>query len=101
MFGDAYPESSLADLYDPLTMPPDLLKAHQALDKAVDRAYRPQPFPSERHRIEFLFSLYEKLTAPLESKEKKIAPAFCTSAICFAYSFYRLVIKEASELAGP
>lgn len=34
-----FPDASLADLYDPLTMPPALLKAHQALDKAVDAAY--------------------------------------------------------------
>jgi hypothetical protein len=60
-----YPGSSLADLYDPLTMPPDLIKAHQKLDKAVDLCYRPQPFPSELNRIEYLFELYEKLTAPL------------------------------------
>lgn len=60
-----YPDSSLADLYDPLTMPPDLLKAHQKLDKAVDLCYRPQPFTSELNRIEYLFELYEKLTAPL------------------------------------
>jgi hypothetical protein len=33
-----FPESTLADLYDPLTMPPVLLKAHQQLDKAVDAA---------------------------------------------------------------
>ncbi|MFM6057669.1 MAG: type IIL restriction-modification enzyme MmeI, partial [Microcystis aeruginosa] len=59
-----YPDSSLADLYDPLTMPPDLLKAHQKLDKAVDLCYRPQPFTSELNRIEYLFELYEKLTAP-------------------------------------
>ncbi len=56
-----YPDSSLADLYDPLTMPPDLLKAHQKLDKAVDLCYRPQPFTSELNRIEYLFELYEKL----------------------------------------
>ncbi|MFN9401434.1 MAG: type IIL restriction-modification enzyme MmeI, partial [Dolichospermum sp.] len=37
---DKYPDSSLADLYDPLTMPPDLVKAHQILDKAVDLCYR-------------------------------------------------------------
>ncbi|MCL4157118.1 UNVERIFIED_CONTAM: hypothetical protein GTU68_066680 [Idotea baltica] len=72
-----YPDSSLADLYDPLTMPPDLVKAHQALDKAVDRCYRPQPFPSERSRIEYLFQLYEEYTAPLlaattkKTKKKK------------------------------
>ena len=53
-----FPESSLADLYDPLTMPPVLVKAHQALDKAVDLCYRPQSFSSETGRIEFLFDLY-------------------------------------------
>ena len=66
-----YPNSSLADLYDPLTMPPDLVKAHQALDKAVDLCYRPQPFVSELNRIEYLFSLYEALSAPLLKVEKK------------------------------
>lgn len=65
-----YPESSLADLYDPNTMPPDLVKAHQALDKAVDLCYRPQPFTSEAKRIEFLFELYDKYTAGLFVKEK-------------------------------
>ncbi len=67
---DLYPESSLADLYDSLTMPPDLLKAHQKLDKAVDLCYRQQPFNSEINRIEFLFSLYEQLTAPMLSLKK-------------------------------
>ena len=66
-----YPDSSLADLYDPVTMPPDLVKAHQTLDKAVDLCYRPQPFVSELNRIEYLFSLYEALTAPLLKVEKK------------------------------
>jgi hypothetical protein len=66
-----YPDSSLADLYDRLTMPPDLTKAHQNLDKAVDLCYRPQPFVSELNRIEFLFNLYENLTAPLLKTEKK------------------------------
>ena len=67
----AFPNSSLADLYDPLTMPPALVKAHQELDKAVDLAYRPQPFTSETKRIEFLFELYDKYTAGLFVKEKK------------------------------
>jgi type I restriction-modification system DNA methylase subunit len=66
-----YPDSSLADLYDPLTMPPDLVKAHQILDKAVDLCYRPQPFVNELNRIEFLFNLYEALNAPLLKPEKK------------------------------
>ena len=68
-----FPNSSLADLYDPLTMPPALVKAHNELDKAVDLAYRPQPFTSEANRMVFLFELYEKYTADLftEVKTKK------------------------------
>ncbi len=65
-----FPDSSLADLYDPLTMPPKLVKAHQALDKAVDLCYRPQAFTNENARIEYLFDLYNQYTAPL-LKEKK------------------------------
>jgi len=65
-----FPESSLADFYDPLSIPPTLTKAHQELDKAVDSAYRPQPFGSEAKRMEFLFELYEKYTADLFTKEK-------------------------------
>jgi hypothetical protein len=65
-----FPNSSLADLYDPLTMPPALVKAHQELDKAIDLCYRPQPFPNETKRIEFLFELYEKYTNPLLSAKK-------------------------------
>ncbi len=64
-------KSSLADLYDPLTMPPRLVKAHLELDKAVDLCYRSQPFINETKRIEFLFELYDKYTAGLFIKEKK------------------------------
>jgi hypothetical protein len=69
----AFPGSSLADLYDSLTMPPALVKAHAELDKAVDNAYRPQPFVSETKRIEFLFELHDKYTAGYfaETKKKK------------------------------
>ena len=56
---------TLADLYDPIAMPAKLVKAHTALDRAVDRCYRRQPFTSQRQRVEFLFALYEKLTTPL------------------------------------
>ncbi len=65
-----YPNSSLADLYDPLTMPPALVKAHNELDKAVDLAYRSKPFTSEANRMVYLFELYEKYTADLFTKEK-------------------------------
>jgi len=67
---EQFPNSSLADLYSPLTMPPALVKAHNELDKAVDLAYRPQPFTSEANRMVFLFELYEKYTADLFTKEK-------------------------------
>ncbi len=60
-----FPDATLATLYDPLTMPPSLSKAHQALDRAVDKCYRPEPFTTERQRVEHLFGLYQKLTAPL------------------------------------
>lgn len=65
-----FPNSSLAALYDPLTMPPTLVKAHNDLDKAVDLAYRSQPFTSEAKRMEFLFELYEKYTADLFTVKK-------------------------------
>ncbi len=66
-----FPDSTLADLYDPKTMPPALVKAHQVLDKAVDLCYRSQPFPNETKRIEFLFELYDKYTAGLFATPKK------------------------------
>ncbi|HPT46483.1 MAG TPA: class I SAM-dependent DNA methyltransferase [Candidatus Rifleibacterium sp.] len=57
-----YPESSLADLYDPRSMPPELVKAHQNLDKAVDAAYGKTIFKTEADRVAFLFELYQQLT---------------------------------------
>jgi hypothetical protein len=57
--------ATLADLYDPLAMPPALSRAHAELDRAVEQCYRPEPFRSDRERVEFLFALYAKLTAPL------------------------------------
>lgn len=67
---EEFPDASLADLYDPLSMPATLAKAHAKLDRAVDRCYRSQPFPHERNRVEFLFELYERLSAPLVAKKK-------------------------------
>lgn len=76
-----FPDSSLADLYDPLTMPPVLLKAHQALDKAVDAAYLESHkgkrlFTNEAERVAFLFERYQQLieaeaTAEAEAKAAK------------------------------
>ncbi len=67
----AYPDATLADLYDPDLMPPDLRRAHQAIDRAVDRLYRRTGFASERERAEHLFMLYEKMSAPLGIGIKK------------------------------
>jgi hypothetical protein len=60
-----FQNSTLADLYDVDVMPHQLRKAHQELDKAVDKLYRPTPFTGDRDRVEHLFGLYEKLIAPL------------------------------------
>lgn len=65
-----FPDSSLADLYDPLTMPPVLLKAHQALDKAVDAAYGRRSFATEADRVAFLFERYQALI-DAEATQKK------------------------------
>ena len=67
----AHPDSTLAELYDPDLMPPNLRKAHQQLDRAVDRLYRSAAFASERERVEHLFTLYERLQAPLVAKAAK------------------------------
>ena len=64
-----FASSSLADLYDPLTMPPVLLKAHQKLDAAVDAAYRPsggkKTYATDADRVAFLFDLYQRITSLL------------------------------------
>jgi hypothetical protein len=64
-------KSTLADLYDPVAMPPVLAKAHAELDRAVEKCYRKEPFASDRERVEFLFALYEKITAPLAPTSNK------------------------------
>ena len=69
-----FPESSLADLYDPLTMPPVLLKAHQALDRAVDTAYGRRDFKSEAERVAFLFELYQHYIDQLPPPRAKRSP---------------------------
>ena len=67
----AHPDATLADLYDRDLMPVNLRRAHQALDRAVDRLYRPRKFSSERERVEHLFMLYERMRAPLVASGKK------------------------------
>lgn len=61
----AFPNECLATLYDPDLMPTRLRKAHQELDRKVDRMYRRSGFSSDRERVEFLFGLYESVVAPM------------------------------------
>ena len=65
-----YPDSSLDVLYDSDAMPPFLRRAHQDLDRAVDRLYRRAGFASERERVEHLFMLYERVQVPLAAATK-------------------------------
>ncbi|MGC6520088.1 MAG: type IIL restriction-modification enzyme MmeI [Candidatus Puniceispirillaceae bacterium] len=60
-----FPDATLADLYDPDTMPTTLRRAHHALDHAVDRLYRRAPFKSEHDRLQHLFKLYQVMKQPL------------------------------------
>ncbi|MGE0876591.1 MAG: class I SAM-dependent DNA methyltransferase [Burkholderiales bacterium] len=72
-----FPNASLAELYDPLTMPPELARAHQVLDRAVDAAYLAgrsrKGFASDAERVAFLFELYQEYTSllPAETKPKR------------------------------
>jgi hypothetical protein len=70
-----FSSSSLADLYDPLTMPPALLKAHQKLDTAVDAAYQPsggkKTYATDAERVAFLFDLYQRITSLLPAAASK------------------------------
>jgi hypothetical protein len=67
----AHPNATLADLYDPLTMPPDLLRAHQTLDRAVDAAYAYKAAPTDAARVAFLFARYQALTSLLPAQATK------------------------------
>ena len=73
----SFPGSSLADLYDPLSMPPALLKAHQQLDKAVDAAYAlcggQKTWKNDAERVAFLFERYVQLTSLLPAAKSKAA----------------------------
>ncbi|WP_409364761.1 type IIL restriction-modification enzyme MmeI [Bradyrhizobium sp. JYMT SZCCT0428] len=61
----AHPGATLADLYDVNLMPGNVRRAHEGLDRAVDRLYRAAAFSGDRERVEHLFGLYERMAAPL------------------------------------
>jgi len=56
-------------------MPPELVRAHQALDRAVDAAYLPsggkRTYASDAERVAFLFDLYQRLTSLLPAAKPK------------------------------
>ena len=70
----AHPGATLADLYDPDLMPPDLRRAHTALDRAVDRLYHPRGFQNDRERVEHLFQRYEAMVKPLLAPKPRRKP---------------------------
>ena len=73
-----FPDATLADLYDPLTMPPALLKADHMLDTAVDKAYGKSGLKSDAGRVAFLFERYQALTSLLPvatAKRSRTKPA--------------------------
>lgn len=65
---EKHSQKTLAQLYDPNKMPEGLRKAHYTLDKAIEQCYRPKPFESDEERLEYLFKMYEEMTAK-ESKK--------------------------------
>ncbi len=77
-----FPDSSLADLYDPLSMPPALTRAHQKLDAAVDKAYElsggKKAYKNDAERVAYLFELYQRYTSLLpmdKAKPKRRSPS--------------------------
>jgi hypothetical protein len=74
-----FPGSTLADLYDPLSMPPALLKAHQKLDAAVDKAYGKTGFKSDAERVAFVFARYQALRSLLPATETSKRRTFKTA----------------------
>jgi hypothetical protein len=64
---------TMAQLYNPTTMPKGLLKAHQELDTAIEQCYRLQPFKNDTERLEYMFKQYEEMTNKdtLFAKQKK------------------------------
>lgn len=82
-------EMTLGEMYNPETMPVDLRLAHQALDAAIERCYRPEPFLSDEERLEYLFKLYERMTKRSNNMEKK---SFILSIVALAVSIITLAV---------
>ena len=98
---EQYPTSTLADLNDPLTMPEPLLKAHEQLDRAADRCYRPEPIPSDGHRVQYRFALRDWLGKVILSRAQayccQTQPALVRSATRLAAAKLELGPRRASD----
>jgi len=68
-----HPSKTMAQLYNPTTMPKGLLQAHQELDTAIEQCYRLQPVKNDTERLEYLFKRYEEMLQKdtLFAKQKK------------------------------
>ncbi len=68
-----HPSKTMAQMYNPDTMPKGLLQAHQELDTAIEQCYRLQPFKNDTERLEYLFKQYEEMIKKdtLFAKQKK------------------------------
>ena len=78
MTREDYPDKSLADMYDPDTMPEPLKAVHKALDAAVERLFRARPFRDASERLHHLFTRYEVL---LEQERQLLAAQAATKKI--------------------
>lgn len=65
-----FTSSSLADLYDPLSMPVELIKAHEANDRAVDKVYGYKGRSDDAARVSYLFTLYDNLSTLIKKPAK-------------------------------
>src|SRR5690554_5086415 len=72
-----HPSKTMAQLYNPTTMPKGLLQAHQELDTAIEQCYRLQPFKNDTERLEYLFKMYEEMVKKdtLFAKQKTLRQA--------------------------
>lgn len=72
-----HPSKTMAQLYNPTTMPKGLLQAHQELDTAIEQCYRLQPFKNDTERLEYLFKQYEEMLKKdtLFAKQKTLRQA--------------------------
>ncbi len=59
---EKYSDKTISELYDPNKMPRSLLNCHKNIDEVFEHTYKSAPFKSDEERLEYLFSLYKKIT---------------------------------------